>query len=823
MAKTIIDLSGRAGLLERHQGDLNDTSSSPHLRYLGEEGQYAEGYWNPFTYYGYTSPAVNTYTSLTGTVSAPIVSFAYDNDGDVLYLAEEGENIRQLSQLDDTSIASFISVDSGDTIKDALIYEVNNEKALIYVKDTGDAVVENTSTQAPAFRFEGGMTVGFKTLDTAKGINEQTVDIGGSFSNFKKIIDDGTSHATILAQSFTTQSNLSGVYAHAISGVSLRLRRDGSTAATIKASIQASIDRNSSPFTFRGDWATSTSYSIDDTVESPNNNDINYVCHTAHTSAAADEPGVGNNWEDYWDKFGQPTGTDLASATVNYTDIPDNSGLTGVSEGVSADWLGIERTVFDFGTPLSLSSGTVYWIVLEESTSTMTASDELSWVGTSNGNYSTYNPVVTLAESNFLVDDTFPAIGKEFTSVWRDVSPGQEDTDGMDYLLILNRDDDWSSTSANGAFGVDTGLDSFLYLSDNGLVYWFTGNKVHTLDGSLTGGTTGTVNEGVLIFPSYITVTDAAETRGRMYLGMQTAERTSASDSTDDAQFFTSHRSGIYVWDRRSQAIGGSDFFPTPGAKEVRNVFQTSTGDIAAITINNSGFCEIRQLSGNQFAPVQTFEREGYPTHRRGISKAGNFSIWLGTNGVWYAYGQVAPGEPLVLIKMGYAGGLTNFDYPGAIFVGNEDSSNNEMAVYFGWTDTGPAYKVSKWYPNGEGTIDTNAQQAHQGDVYTKVYQLPGLSTIQYIRGFHMPGSTDDATVAATLKCYTNQSTTAAWERNLTYADLARGWFEKEWNQPNVNFIQFEIEWATGITIGNDTYRPIYLEVETQDEGRINT
>jgi len=826
MAKEIIDLSGRGGLLERYQGDLNDTSASPHLRYLGEAGQYADGFWNPFSYYGYTSPAVNTYTALTGTVSAPVVAFAFDDVGDVLYVAEEGQNILQLSDLEDTSVASFISLGAGETVKDMVRYEVNNTPALVYIRDTGESPRENTSTQSPALRFEGGMSIGFKTLDTTKGTEEHSVIITDDFGTNNKIIDDGTNHATKLAQAFTTQTNLSNIYGHAVSGVALKLRRDGSTAATIKCSIQASVARNAGDFTFEGNWATSTSYDVNDVVESTNNNDINYVCHTAHTSGASTEPGVGASWEDNWEKFGMPDGTELASGTVSYTDIPDNADLTGVGEGTDIDWLALEETVFDFGAPVSLSTGTVYWIVLEESTSTMTSSDELVWVGTQTDDYSTYNPVIALAETTFLLDDTYPAIGKYFDAGepdWRSVSEGTDDTDGFYYKLILNRDDDWSATVANGAFSVETGLDTFLHLSENGLLYWFAGNKVHTADGSATGGTIGTVNEAVLLFPSYITFSDVAETRGRMYIGVQTSKRTSASDDTDDGKFFTSHRSGIYVWDKRSQIANGSDFIPTPGAKEIRNVFETSTGDVAALTVNSSGFCEIRELAGNQFGVVHTLEREAYPAQRRGISQAGNFVIWQGTNGIWYAYGQVAPGEALALYKIGTASGLTNFDYPGAIFVGNQDTTNNEMAVYFGWTDTGPGYNISKWYPNGEGTIDSNAQQANQGDVYTKVYQLPGLSTIQYIRGFHMPGSTSNATVAATLKCYTNQSSTPAWTKNLTFEDLARGWFEKEWNQPNVNFIQFEIEWATGITINSDIYRPIYLEVETQDEGRINT
>lgn len=44
-------------------------------------------------------------------------------------------------------------------------------------------------------------------------------------------------------------------------------------------------------------WAISTGY-VGGVVVA--NGGALYVCHTNHTSAAADEPGVGANWEDYW-------------------------------------------------------------------------------------------------------------------------------------------------------------------------------------------------------------------------------------------------------------------------------------------------------------------------------------------------------------------------------------------------------------------------------------------------------------------------------------------------------------------------------------------
>lgn len=44
-------------------------------------------------------------------------------------------------------------------------------------------------------------------------------------------------------------------------------------------------------------WATATPYITGVQVGSGG---VVYVCNTAHTSAAADEPGVGANWEDFW-------------------------------------------------------------------------------------------------------------------------------------------------------------------------------------------------------------------------------------------------------------------------------------------------------------------------------------------------------------------------------------------------------------------------------------------------------------------------------------------------------------------------------------------
>ena len=50
-------------------------------------------------------------------------------------------------------------------------------------------------------------------------------------------------------------------------------------------------------YSLQGAWVVTTDYFVDDAVT---NGGETYVCIQDHTAAAADQPGVGVNWEDYW-------------------------------------------------------------------------------------------------------------------------------------------------------------------------------------------------------------------------------------------------------------------------------------------------------------------------------------------------------------------------------------------------------------------------------------------------------------------------------------------------------------------------------------------
>ena len=389
--------------------------------------------------------------------------------------------------------------------------------------------------------------------------------------------------------------------------------------------------------------------------------------------------------------------------------------------------------------------------------------------------------------------------------------------DQYDVLFHINESERWSASFANGSFSTIIDGENFLYLADNALLYWFNGNIVNTANGGITGGLTGIVNEAVLRFPSYINIKDVAETRGRMYMGIQTSDKTIVSDD----RTFSSSRIGMYIWDRRSTVVGAQDFYPAPGAKEVKAVFTSSGGDVKMITTNNTGFSEIRAISNGQYKVVHTFEKDGYPSTRNCITESGPVTSWIGLNGTIYGYGSIATGEPERLYKLGNNADEGNSDYtPLALFTGHTEASEGRVGTFISWTDSDPSYVLQKWYPFGDGTIDGLAQNPEQGDVFTKVYPLPSFSTVHRIRGFHLPGATTGSSSVATVKFYFNQSTTVGATQSITLDVNEKGFFEKEISLPNVTFIQAEIEWDETTTIGADTYRPMYFEVEYDEMKR---
>lgn len=129
-----IDLSGRGGLAPRFFGDVNNTSATHHLRYLGDENQLAEGCYNPFRRYGYLSPATDslvTVTAATNSFADVIRAVEYDVISGKPYFAENNGQLWIADDVDDVTWTRDRNV-ANATYTDLAIYQVNGVRTLFY-------------------------------------------------------------------------------------------------------------------------------------------------------------------------------------------------------------------------------------------------------------------------------------------------------------------------------------------------------------------------------------------------------------------------------------------------------------------------------------------------------------------------------------------------------------------------------------------------------------------------------------------------------------------------------------------------------------------
>jgi hypothetical protein len=213
-SKLTIDLSGIAGLASNFAGDLNDTTSQPQLRYLGAQGELANGIYDPLRVQGYMSPANDTYTSLTGTITNEIIATAYSPQTDTTFFAESGINLASVAGLNGTTITETAVLPGTSSFRDLEIYQVNDQEALFYTYNLYDTSVSNEST----------IGLGFKTTDPTRGAFQLASLVFESLSTTDQQIEsisDTTNFS--LGQSFYT-SDFFTTGGATVSGIRLRLQ-----------------------------------------------------------------------------------------------------------------------------------------------------------------------------------------------------------------------------------------------------------------------------------------------------------------------------------------------------------------------------------------------------------------------------------------------------------------------------------------------------------------------------------------------------------------------------------------------------------------------
>jgi len=735
MAEIIFDLSGTAGLVSRFQGDLNDTTAKPNLRYLGNDNQIADGIFNPMKRYGYLSPANNTFATVTGSLAALLTATEYDSENDDAFLAENGPSIFQLDGLDDTSLATAVTLaNSSAAISDLQVYEIDGERKLFY------------AYSAPAAADNHIMFTYFPS-----GVD--SVQIGG------------------------------------------RINPAGSAEPTLSA-----FDRNSG-------GSSNTTISTPISVPSGSNQVGVAIAFTYNAVSPSSATWNGSAMTSIGSGTGSFSGG-ISFGWAMYRIVAPTTGTVSVTFGSATSNRVIHAFVFDGAhqvAPVTASSTNTNTDVSNEMGITINAAYQLPFTS-------------TFSET----------ANHTFGSAQEEISPSSENNAGTDSsssfsmatirlragyasLPFVNSEENWLTDQASGRF-IQTSVSQspFICTADNGFAYLFNDNSVHKIDGTETGGEQGTITENVLKFPSYFTCVDAVDTRGKMYIGVQSNPQSGFSDNRS----YSESTVGVYVWDRQSTIVGTRDFIPLYGVRDIKKLYIAPNGDVRAICIGDDRFTQIRSISSGSGAILKTLGLSAYPNTKDSLKIMNNMAVWLGADGVFYAHGAVISGTPEELYKIGdisgqYSGTLTS----GAIFIGNSESTQSRQGIILGLSDDS-TQKVRRWFPHGVGTISSVAQTGNQGNVYSQVKFLPTLSTIRHINFVGMPTATNSSDVIATIKFYFNQSQTASFSKNVTKADMNKGYLSFEINKPYVHAVQIEIEYSTSQTLGTDEFAPAYAVLE---------
>lgn len=220
----------------------------------------------------------------------------------------------------------------------------------------------------------------------------------------------GSVVGTTDTQTLSAKTLTSPVLNTGVSGTAVLDEDDMASNSATKLATQQSIKAyvDAKGFVWKGPWATSTPYDLNDTVES---NGSGYVCTSAHTSGATTEPGVGASWTDKWDLFveGLPEPNLTTATTTN---------LTGYLYGDGTN-LGVKTTtnLLDWFYPV----GTIY-----ETTSTDldTTTKMATHFG---GTWEVYGAgAVTVAKSADTEFDTIGETGGAKTHIHRQGGPSSD-------------------------------------------------------------------------------------------------------------------------------------------------------------------------------------------------------------------------------------------------------------------------------------------------------------------------------------------------------------------------------------------------------------
>lgn len=391
------------------------------------------------------------------------------------------------------------------------------------------------------------------------------------------------------------------------------------------------------------------------------------------------------------------------------------------------------------------------------------------------------------------------------------------------YDLAATFDDDFMSTVPAGA----TALSSHnhrMTVADNGFMYILDGNALHKFDGTVTGGAGGTMTPNVLVFPVTFQLIDFIDLRGKLWINVLRSTR-NLNRTTIDTSSFTEY-CGVYIWDRQSTTSNMADFIVIDGVKDIRHIVSFQ-GVPHVFTTSSANYTQLRSYNGNEFGVLLELDPDAYPKYHDSIHNTGSLLMWLGFNGLMYAWGKIDPvsqenNQLYIIGDFTNSGPGVAFNYGAAIVsaisgLGPPTGENNTREAFVITCSTGFGGTGKLWYPHY--MVDTaNANVfPNAGNFFTEVIPLPKLTEVVSATIFYYPSATSGNTTCMSVDLYFNQSATSWGSTPIKGSDGPRGF--KFWpiGKKNANFIQIGISYNTAVAMENQIY-PMYILFELADK-----
>ena len=376
--------------------------------------------------------------------------------------------------------------------------------------------------------------------------------------------------------------------------------------------------------------------------------------------------------------------------------------------------------------------------------------------------------------------------------------------------------------------------DNFLYILESDGIH---SSNVHRIDGTaLTGGTNGTVKQGILIFPAERYLSDAVDFGGQLWIVAQTNQNTSNTGS------FNASSIDVYVWNKQITTASSMHSVPISGMQSVRRIYVTPDGKLRLIGVSTDRTVQIREYNNSTFDIIKELPIWAYPPYRDSCAYFGGLFTWVGNDGKVYGHGKLpaaseadssASDQLFILGDMSprfngldaSIGALIVYGNGSVGSASNPPTSQPGIILSYACNST---YNAIQWFPSGVGTLVGNdmlgeiqnvVQFADAGNVYTLNARLPGLSSVNYIRLWNLPNGSGGTTQMGTLSIYKNQSSTQIrnGQVSITQDDVARGYrYIPIGDQGNNTFaLQFEVSWATNVALGDSTdWLPYMIEID---------